>query len=126
MANITPSRDSHDRCSADSSLGQELDAWAAEGLIAKLWWRDDDAVTDTPELRRLLEAARDVRAVVAVAVVSKHADRSLVNVLSENPCAVWQHGWGHDFYKSGEFGDGRAIDTMVDDALAGARALDNL
>src|SRR5262249_28677441 len=30
------------------------------------------------------------------------------------------------FHKSGEFGDGRTLDTMADDAVAGARALDSL
>ena len=126
MSSLASSRDSHAQGSVYGSLGQELEAWAATGLIAKLWWRDDDAVTDTAQLRRLLEVARDVQAVVAVAVVPEHADCSLVHVLSGNPCCVWQHGWGHKFHKSGEFGDGRTLDTMADDAVAGARALDSL
>jgi hypothetical protein len=123
---LSSSGDSQTLRSLDGSLSQELEAWAAAGLIAKLWWRDDDAVTDTAQLRRLFEVAGGLRAVVAVAVIPKHADQSLVNILSANPCCVWQHGWGHNFHKSGEFGDGRAVDTMVDDALAGARTLDSL
>ena len=35
-------------------LEREIDAWAAAGREATLWWRDDDAVAATAELERLL------------------------------------------------------------------------
>ncbi len=110
----------------EEQLGSELDAWAAAGMTARLWWRDDDAASDTPQLRRLLDVARDVGIVVALAVVPERADDSLATLVSPAECCIWQHGWGHHFHASGEFGDGRALDLMMDDALAGQRSLDRL
>ncbi len=110
----------------EEQLRSELDAWAAAGMTAKFWWRDDDAVSDTPQLRRLLDLARDVAIVPGLAVIPAQADDSLAKLVSTAECCVWQHGWGHHFHASGEFGDGRALDLMTDDALAGQRCLDLL
>ena len=38
-------------------LAVELDRWEEAGRIARLWWRDDDAVASTPRLDRLLQIA---------------------------------------------------------------------
>jgi hypothetical protein len=35
-------------------LRKELAIWRAEGLTLPLWWRDDDAVTATAALDRLV------------------------------------------------------------------------
>lgn len=110
----------------DQELQDELDTWAVEGLTARFWCRDDDAVSDTPQLRRLLDVARVSGIVLAVAVVAEHADESLARLLSAAECCIWQHGWGHHFHASGEFGDGRPLDLMTSDALSGQRALDRL
>jgi hypothetical protein len=110
----------------EEQLRSELDAWAAAGMTAKFWWRDDDAVSDTPQLRRLLDIVRDAGIVVALAVVPEHADDSLVELVSTAECCIWQHGWGHYFHARGEFGDGRTLVLMTDDALAGQRSLDRL
>jgi glycosyltransferase involved in cell wall biosynthesis len=107
-------------------LRTELDAWDPTGKRARFWWRDDDAVSDTPQLRHLFEVARKTGIAPALAVVPEHADDSLVRLLSTEACCVWQHGWGHYSYTDGEFGEGRAVDLMVGDALAGQRALDHL
>lgn len=108
----------------DEQLRNELDEWAGAGLTARFWWRDDDAVADTPQLRRLIDTARAFGFTVALAVVPERADQSLVDVLSTAPCRVWQHGWGHHFHASGEFGDGRALTLMIEDGERGQRALD--
>jgi hypothetical protein len=110
----------------DEQLQRELDAWRATGMTARFWWRDDDAVTDTPQLRRLLDIARHTGIVPAIAVVPEHADHALVALLSVTDCCVWQHGWGHYSYTAGEFGEGRAPDLMAHDALTGQRSLDRL
>ena len=99
----------------DEPLLRELDAWSNAGLTARFWWRDDDAVTDTLQLRCLLDIARNARIVPAIAVVPEHADDSLVTLLSSTECCVWQHGWGHYTYTAGEFGEARATDLMADD-----------
>jgi hypothetical protein len=110
----------------DDDLERELDAWRAAGLSARFWWRDDDAVSDTPQLRRLLDIAGELGIQPAVAVVPEKADEALVALLSTVDCCVWQHGWGHYSYTAGEFGEGRALDVMMHDALVGQRALDRL
>ena len=43
------------RCNSTSALQRELDEWRAADMTARFWWRDDDAVTDTRQLRRLIE-----------------------------------------------------------------------
>ena len=108
-------------------LHEELGIWADLGMVSRFWWRDDDAVSDTPQLRRLLDIARDCGFVVALAVVPERADDSLVRLLATTECCnVWQHGWGHHFHASGEFGEGRPIDLLIRDAVLGQRALDRL
>ncbi len=91
-------------------LDREIGLWAAAGRRATLWWRDDDAVADTPELRRLLEVAR---APLALAVIPAAAGPDLAAALSGHPrVAVFQHGYRHHNNaapgaKKCEFPDGR-------------------
>lgn len=107
-------------------LCAELDLWAGAGLIASLWWRDDDAITDTPQLQRLLGLARATGIVVGLGVVPAFADSSLVSIAADGDCCLWQHGWGHHFHAAGEFGEERDVELMVHDALAGRRELDRV
>jgi len=107
-------------------LKQELDAYSVSRRVARFWWRDDDAVADTSELRRLLHLAKLFRIVPAVAVVPARATDSLVDVLSSSECCVWQHGWTHDFHAAGEFGEGRPVADMAREALMGQQTLDRL
>src|SRR5262245_4194320 len=110
----------------EDQLGRELEAWLTMGLTAAIWWRDDDARSDTPQLRRLLDIAVGSQIVVALGVVPRGADDTLVNLVSGKHCCIWQHGLSHDFHVSGEFGDGRSLPIMMKDALCGQRALDRL
>jgi hypothetical protein len=72
----------------------ELDRWGEAGRVAKLWWRDDDAVTATPELGDLLRIAGATP--VALAVIPALATATLAASLCAAPCvAVLQHGWRH-------------------------------
>ena len=77
-------------------LARECDAWAAAGRAVELWWRDDDAVADTPALRRLLEVTRD-RAPVALAVIPATLTPSLAPLLAADVknISVLQHGYDH-------------------------------
>lgn len=77
-------------------LRDELDCWRAEGRTATMWWRDDDAVTVTPALERLLAIARDQAVPVALAVVPAGADATLKDRLTDaDGVRVLQHGYGH-------------------------------
>jgi GT2 family glycosyltransferase len=111
---------------AVDSLQRELEAWSGAGMTPRFWWRDDDAATDTPQLRRLLAIAHETAIVPAIAVVPEQADESLAALLSTAECCVWQHGWGHHAHTAGEFGEGRPTDSMVAEAAAGQRILDQL
>jgi hypothetical protein len=104
----------------------ELGLWADAGIAARFWCRDDDAAADVPQLRRLLDVARDSDISIALAVIPERADDSLGRLVSTENCCIWQHGWGHHFHHAGEFGEARPLDLMVRDALAGQRALDRL
>lgn len=86
-------------------LARECDAWAAAGRPVELWWRDDDAVADTPELRRLLALAAG-RAPLALAVIPAGLQPSLpaavetasgtaAGTAAGAAIAVLQHGYDH-------------------------------
>src|SRR4029077_5576393 len=75
-------------------LVAELDRWGEAGLVAGLWWRDDDAVAATPELVSLLRLAGDVP--LALAVIPGELDPDLPGFLQSMPqVAVLQHGCRH-------------------------------
>jgi hypothetical protein len=75
------------------SLARECDAWTALGRRVELWWRDDDAVADTPALRRLLAAAR---VPLALAVIPARLEPSLPALLERHGSVrVLQHGFDH-------------------------------
>ncbi len=79
------------------SLSDELDAWAAAGAAATLWWRDDDAVEPSAALERLLglAAARDVP--IALAVIPARASQALAWTLetARARATLLQHGYAH-------------------------------
>ena len=78
-------------------LNQELDAWAAAGRAATLWWRDDDAAEPSADLERLLglAAARDVP--IALAAIPARASEALARGLETAGARVTllQHGYAH-------------------------------
>lgn len=106
----------------------ELDRWRGAGILASFWWRDDDAVSHTPALDRLLKAVAD--APIAIAVVPREADESLAARLeTEHNVDVLQHGWAHENHAnappSSEYPAGRSIDEVCDEFRNGrARLLD--
>jgi hypothetical protein len=78
-------------------LDEELSRWADAGREATMWWRDDDAVTVTPALERLLalRGAWDIG--LALAVIPAVLDPALPARLRDEPAtvAVLQHGYAH-------------------------------
>src|SRR6516165_2549570 len=83
-----------------SSLVSEFDQWGEAGRVATLWWRDDDAVTASCRLDRLVSVAGDVPISLAVISAAAHpelaawvADLSRSHIAPS--LAVLQHGWCH-------------------------------
>jgi hypothetical protein len=101
-------------------LTEELNAWAAEGLSAAFWWRDDDATTVTPALKRLLSISRIYGAPVGLAVIPRGAEPALAEELAAHPL-VWvlQHGIAHVSHRTDphspniELGGSRTLDELV-------------
>ncbi|WP_193366812.1 hypothetical protein [Pelagibius marinus] len=80
-----------------AALEAELDAWAAAGREARIWWRDDDAAAPSPALERLLDLAAARAAPLALAVIPATAEDALADLLDgqDAQTAVLQHGFAH-------------------------------
>jgi hypothetical protein len=107
-------------------LADELDRWGMVGRVAMLWWRDDDAVTVTPQLSNLLRIAGDVP--VALAVIPALARPDLATALHGTPpVAVLQHGWQHanraSHGKKSEYPQGRCATAVTAELGAGQARL---
>jgi hypothetical protein len=75
-------------------LVAELDRWEDAGSVARLWWRDDDAVASTPQLDRLLDLGGGIP--LALAVIPADVAGSLPAALEFFPrVTVLHHGWCH-------------------------------
>jgi hypothetical protein len=60
------------------------------------WWRDDDAIAETPALATLLCLRAELDLPLALAVVPAHVEPSLVARLDrEAAIGILQHGWDH-------------------------------
>jgi hypothetical protein len=107
-------------------LAAALDAIAQSGKAIRVWWRDDDAGRDHPNLDRLLELAARHELPVALAVVPVWLEATAQAKIAASPQAsVLQHGIAHLNHapagtKSCELG-GRSIDT-IETELAERRA----
>jgi peptidoglycan/xylan/chitin deacetylase (PgdA/CDA1 family) len=112
-------------------LARELDAWGADGRVATLWWRDDDATAPSAALERLL-ALGVGRAPVALAVVPEPAGDALGRRLATAPFArVLQHGWAHRNHRpqgerSAEYQADRPLAAMTAELARGRERLADL
>ena len=107
-------------------LVDELDRWGQAGRVATLWWRDDDAVTATPQLGELLRLAEGVP--LALAVIPALARPELAAALQGRPrVAVLQHGWRHanraEHGKKSEYPEGRSAAVVAAEIGAGRARL---
>lgn len=79
-----------------TALRSELDRCAASGRPARLWLRDDDAVSVSPALERLIELTDRFRVPAVLAVVPAAADATLAARLNElSHVRVAVHGYAH-------------------------------
>lgn len=115
-----------------SSLTDELDLWKAAGALASFWWRDDDAVSVTPALDRLIALQRDNGVPLALAVIPARAESALAERLSGHPdIAALQHGYAHENHaglsaKKSEFPVDRPLAQRHSDLEAGRERLKGL
>ncbi len=74
----------------------ELRRWEESGRVARLWLRDDDAVTVTPHLVRLADLCAAHGIPFLVAAIPSLAGADLAAFLAEQALAeVAAHGWIH-------------------------------
>ena len=75
-------------------LTKELDAWQAQGAIADLWWRDDDAVATGSKLDQLFSTTETTG--LLLAVIPLGAEVNLADAVKASPhVKVAQHGYAH-------------------------------
>jgi hypothetical protein len=109
-------------------LTKELDCWERNGATATFWWRDDDAVDDTPQLDVLLKHAGTIP--LALAVMPGLATRDLAARLAKHASVVvLQHGWRHDNHASSgnsEYPASRSMADVSQELADGRRVLTTL
>jgi hypothetical protein len=114
---------------ARKEFAAALDEAAARSIKLDFWWRDDDAVTMTPQLETLLALAARHRVPLALAVIPKPATRDLAARLSrESNVSVLQHGWQHRRHspsneKKMELGDHRPLEKIMSELRLGYQRL---
>jgi hypothetical protein len=112
-----------------SELREELDRWHEAGATATFWWRDDDAVDDTPQLDVLLKHAGTIP--LALAVIPCLATRNLAARLAEHTSVVvLQHGWRHANHaptgNNSEYPASRSAEEIARELVDGRRVLTTL
>ncbi len=117
-----------------TALAAELNAWAAEGLQATLWWRDDDATRPGPMLDRLLALTRDIP--LNLAIIPAGAQASLARRLQEHAreggvVSALQHGYAHANHapageKRAEYGPHRPVAEMIAELAMGRERMEAL
>ena len=113
-------------------LALELERWSGASRKADFWLRDDDAVTPTAPLDRLLGLTGRFGIPVTLAVIPAFTDEALARRLSHTPHAtVAVHGWSHRNYapdgqKKQELGSYRPRGVVLDELSRGLSHLTNL
>jgi hypothetical protein len=101
----------------------ELGCWAARGLKARFWVRDDDACEMSAPLARLNELAVRHDITIGLAVIPAKVRPSLVKFMADEGPRFHPmcHGWRHTNHspagrKPAEFGGERPISASITDA----------
>ncbi|MES0825849.1 polysaccharide deacetylase family protein [Ruegeria sp. SCP11] len=113
-------------------LDTELTAWKAEELTLPVWWRDDDAVSATPQLKTLSKLSVALGLPVHLAIIPRDADATLVeHVTAHKTLIPVVHGWAHHNHappdeKKSEFRLHRPQKEILSDAQSGLERLKSL
>ena len=108
-------------------LLDELGQWQQIGRVATFWWRDDDAISDTPALRTLFSITDPLP--IAIAAIPAKCDVTLSALLAGySRVAVLQHGWRHlkNDGQASEFPATRNSKTVLAELQAGFTILTEL
>ncbi len=104
-------------------VSRELDRWAARGLKARFWVRDDDACEASAPLKRLHEFATRYDIVIGLAIIPGQVHPSLPEFLTDEGRRFHPlcHGWQHINHapagrKWSEFSEGRPVAAAISDA----------
>ena len=102
---------------------------ALEQYQGVFWWRDDDAITDTDSLHRLMALADSVDAPLTLAVIPANLEASLPDAVAERNVTVAVHGWSHTNHapvdeKKAEFRAHRPREVLLNEAAEGKKRLD--
>ncbi len=103
-------------------LEHELAKWKGQGLKARFWLRDDDAIRVTPALNRLADVADKFKKRIGLAVIPAKLEQSLIDALRNDQHHFFPmcHGLHHANYGTvfapDEFGPARSIDALRRDA----------
>lgn len=108
-----------------SPLDRALERARDSACPVTFWWRDDDAVAETPQLDRLLNLANRFDAGIALACVPMGIEASLVERLAgEARAFALVHGISHANHapegeKKAEFGAHRSLEALEAEAAEG-------
>ena len=111
---------------------RELALWRAAGKRPRLFLRDDDAISDTQALQRLLGVIRRFDSPLLLASIPAHAEASLGAAAGGEPLVTAAvHGWAHQDHspkgeKPSELGTHRPIETVLNELRAGREKLAGL
>jgi hypothetical protein len=113
------------------ALIAELDRCAGAGRRVTFWLRDDDAITATPALDRLMSLAATFDIPVVLAVIPMPAEPALASSLAGARTRIALHGFAHANHagegeKKQELGSHRPAATVLDELARGRDRLDAL
>ncbi|AEV37006.1 hypothetical protein PSE_2498 [Pseudovibrio sp. FO-BEG1] len=118
----------------EQALTRHLDWFAEHERIVRFWWRDDDAVSPTPQLDELIGFSERFTIPLSLAVIPRFATEALAQRLADtHTVQVLHHGWQHKNYqdkslgeKASEFGWRRTALEMEKELLEGKEVLQDL
>ena len=122
--------DTHE--AAWAQVNDELARWRAAGQAPRLFLRDDDAVSVTPALERLIAAIHRFKAPLLLASIPAHADNTLGELVRDDRYVIGAvHGWAHVSHspageKPCELCAHRPVETVIGELREGRQKLIDL
>ncbi len=114
-----------DRANFEQALTGALARAQHVGKVLDFWWRDDDAVSVTAPLDRLLDQSERFGVPLVLAVIPEQAEPDLfIRIADLDRVTVSQHGFAHRNHeppltKKTELGTARSADLVLDELARG-------